>query len=211
MQSICDSSDTFRICGDFIRGRKTAFTTLLHFLTAPIAGNASFLATFLHGLARDFKWFLNLILILLVVGVVLGMGALMFGVYGSRRVRRGGEGKGYSGDEDGDGGGRGGGGGRGCVDVELELEVLGGEDFDDDDEGCMSGYAGGIETGVEACKGVVISLAQDTPPLQRIYTISTPLSTRHSAQLQQCCFDAESSPKPRPASEWTKTRDYFLR
>lgn len=95
--------------------------------------------------------------------------------------------------------------------MELELEVLGGEDFDDDDddEGCMLGNAGGITTGVEACKGVVVSLAQDTR--HRIHTLSTPLSTRHSEQVQQCCFDAESSPKPRPTSEWSKTRDYFLR
>ena len=77
------------------------------FLGAPIVGNASFLATFLHGLAIAFRWFLRTLLALLAVGVVLGGGSLILGAL--RPGGRGGgggskEGSGESGDASGDSG-----------------------------------------------------------------------------------------------------------
>lgn len=61
------------------------------FLGAPMAGNASFIAGFLHWLAIAFRWFLRFILLLLAVGVVLGIGALIFGSLPFHNFRRGGK------------------------------------------------------------------------------------------------------------------------
>ena len=44
-----------------------------------MAGNASVAAGFMHWLAIAFKWFLRLLLLLLAIGVVLGLGSLIFG------------------------------------------------------------------------------------------------------------------------------------
>ena len=86
-----------------------------------MAGNASFLAGFLHWLAIAFKWFLDLILILLALGVVLGIGALVFSSLSLYNIRRpGGESK-VSGDGDA------------ALDaglVELELTAM---DYDEED------------------------------------------------------------------------------
>lgn len=56
-----------------------------------MVGNASFLANFLHWLAIAFRWFLRLILVLLAAGVVLGIGALIYGSLPARSARRGGK------------------------------------------------------------------------------------------------------------------------
>lgn len=56
-----------------------------------MAGNASFLAGFLFWLAVAFKWFLRLLLVLLAVGVVLGIGALIFGSLPLHNIWRGGK------------------------------------------------------------------------------------------------------------------------
>ncbi len=68
-------------------------STFWSFLGAPIVGNASFTADILHWLAIAFRWFLRLILLLLVVGIVLGIGALIFGSLPFRNNRRGGKSK----------------------------------------------------------------------------------------------------------------------
>lgn len=68
-------------------------STLWGFLGAPIAGNASFVGGFLYWLAIAFKWFLRLLLLLLAVGVILGIGALVFGSLPFRNSRRGGKSK----------------------------------------------------------------------------------------------------------------------
>lgn len=65
-----------------------------------MAGNASFLAGFLYWLAVAFKWFLRLLLVLLAVGVVLGIGALIFGSLPLHNIWRGGKSK-VSTDRDG--------------------------------------------------------------------------------------------------------------
>ena len=67
--------------------------TFWGFLGAPMAGNASVAAGFMHWLAIAFKWFLRLILLLLAVGVVLGLGSLIFGSLPFHIIRRGGDGK----------------------------------------------------------------------------------------------------------------------
>ena len=67
--------------------------TLWGFLGAPMAGNASFIAVFLHWLAISFKWFLRLLLVLLAMGVVLGTGALIFGSLPLRNICCGGKSK----------------------------------------------------------------------------------------------------------------------
>lgn len=111
------------------QNNSTTPSTLWSFLSAPIAGNASFLAGSLHWLAIAFKWFLNLILIFLAVGVVLGIGSLIFGSLNLYPIRRGDESKG-SGDGD-----RGGGLDAGML-TELELRSLGYDE--EDEEGCSS-------------------------------------------------------------------------
>lgn len=63
------------------------------FLAAPMAGNASSVAVVVHWLAIAFKWFLRLLLLLLAIGVVLGIGALIFGALPFHDRRRGGESK----------------------------------------------------------------------------------------------------------------------
>lgn len=68
-------------------------STFWGFLGAPMLGNASFIAVFLHWLAIAFKWFLRLLLVLLAVGVVLGTGALIFGSLPLRNICRGGKSK----------------------------------------------------------------------------------------------------------------------
>ena len=65
-----------------------------------MAGNASFLAGFLYWLAVAFKWFLRLLLVLLAVGVVLGIGALIFGSLPLHNIWRGGKSR-TSRDQDG--------------------------------------------------------------------------------------------------------------
>ncbi|CAD6571178.1 MAG: hypothetical protein ASARMPREDX12_004155 [Alectoria sarmentosa] len=74
--------------------------TFWRFLGAPMAGNASFLAGFLYWLAVAFKWFLRLLLVLLAVGVVLGIGALIFGSLPLHNIWRGGKSR-TSRDQDG--------------------------------------------------------------------------------------------------------------
>ena len=71
----------------------TAPSTIWNLLGAPVAGNVSFLAGFLHWLAIAFKWFLNLILLLLAAGVVLGTGALIFGSLKAQSIRHSGKSK----------------------------------------------------------------------------------------------------------------------
>ncbi|KAL9073992.1 MAG: hypothetical protein Q9161_002614 [Pseudevernia consocians] len=66
-------------------------STFWSFLGAPMVGNASFIAGFLHWLAIAFRWFLRIILFLLAVGVVLGIGALIFESLPFRHFRRGGK------------------------------------------------------------------------------------------------------------------------
>ena len=61
------------------------------FLGAPMAGNASSIAVFVHWLATAFNWFLRLLLLLLGLGVLLGIGALIFGSLPFHKRRRGGE------------------------------------------------------------------------------------------------------------------------
>ncbi len=63
------------------------------FVGAPMAGNVSFIAGFLHWLAIAFKWFLRLLLLLSIVGVVLGFGSLIFGSLPFHIIRRGGKSK----------------------------------------------------------------------------------------------------------------------
>ena len=63
-------------------------STFWGFLGAPMAGNASFLATFLYFLAIAFKWFLRFLLLLLAVGIVLGTGALIFSSLPSQNLRK---------------------------------------------------------------------------------------------------------------------------
>ena len=77
----------------------TTSSTIWTFLSAPIAGNASFFAEFLHWLAIAFKWFLNLMLLVLAIGVMFGIVALIYGSLPSRNSSRGGESK-SSGDGD---------------------------------------------------------------------------------------------------------------
>ena len=67
--------------------------TFWGFLGAPMAGNASFVAGFMHWLAIAFRWFLRLLLLLLAVGVVLGLGSLIFGSLPFHIIRRGGKSK----------------------------------------------------------------------------------------------------------------------
>ncbi len=74
-------------------GKNGTSSTFWGFLGAPMAGNASFIAGFLHWLAIAFKWFLRLLLLLLVVGVVLGLGSLIFGSLPFHIIRRGGKSK----------------------------------------------------------------------------------------------------------------------
>lgn len=64
-------------------------STLWGFLGAPIAGNASFIGGILYWLAIAFRWFLRLLLLLLVAGIILGIGALIFGSLPLRNSRRG--------------------------------------------------------------------------------------------------------------------------
>ena len=64
-------------------------STLWGFLGASIAGNASFIGGFLYWLALAFRWFLRLLLLLLVAGIILGIGALIFGSLPLRSSRRG--------------------------------------------------------------------------------------------------------------------------
>lgn len=63
--------------------------TLWGFLGAPIAGNASFFGGLLYWLAIAFRWFLRLLLLLLVAGIILGIGALIFGSLPLRSSRCG--------------------------------------------------------------------------------------------------------------------------
>ena len=58
-----------------------------------MAGNASFAAGFMHWLAIAFRWFLRLLLLLLAVGVVLGLGSLIFGSLPFHIIRRRGKSK----------------------------------------------------------------------------------------------------------------------
>lgn len=76
-------------------------TSFWGFLSATMAGNASFLATFLHGLAIAFKWFLRLLLLLLAMGVMLGLGALIFKSLPLHYICRGGKSNSSTADRDG--------------------------------------------------------------------------------------------------------------
>lgn len=67
----------------------TTPSTLWDFLGAPIAGNASFIGGCLYWLAIAFRWFLRLLLLLLAAGIVLGIGALVYGSLPLRNFRRG--------------------------------------------------------------------------------------------------------------------------
>ena len=69
--------------------KDAAPSTLWSFLGAPIAGNASFIGGFLYWLAIAFRWFLRLLLVLLAAGIVLGIGALIYGSLPLRHNRRG--------------------------------------------------------------------------------------------------------------------------
>ena len=51
-----------------------------------MAENASFFAGFLYWLAIAFRWFLRLFLLFLVIGVVLGVGALVFNFLRVRKL-----------------------------------------------------------------------------------------------------------------------------
>ena len=64
-------------------------STLWGFLGAPIVGNASFIGGVLYWLAIASRWFLRLLLLLLVAGIILGIGALIFGSLPPRISRRG--------------------------------------------------------------------------------------------------------------------------
>ena len=103
----------------------TTSSTIWTFLSAPIAGNASFFAGFLHWLAIAFKWFLNLILLVLAIGVMFGIGALIYGSLPSRSNSRGSESKGS--------GGRDAGLDMGLVELDFQ-----GVQYDGDDT-CASG------------------------------------------------------------------------
>lgn len=72
---------------------EAAPSTFWGFLGAPMAGNASFFAGFLYFLAIAFKWFLRLLLVVLVVGIILGTGALIFGSLPFHNTRCGGKSK----------------------------------------------------------------------------------------------------------------------
>ncbi|KAF6220322.1 hypothetical protein HO133_003454 [Letharia lupina] len=60
-------------------------------LGAPMVENASFFAAFLHWLAIALRWFLRALLVLLAVGVILGIGSLIFGSLPLHQLRRGGK------------------------------------------------------------------------------------------------------------------------
>lgn len=60
-------------------------------LGAPMVENASFFAAFLHWLAIALKWFLRALLVVLAVGVILGIGSLIFGSLPLQQLRRGGK------------------------------------------------------------------------------------------------------------------------
>lgn len=69
--------------------KDAASSTIWSFLGAPIAGNASFIGGFLYWLAIALRWFLRLLLLLLVAGIILGLGALIYGSLPLRNNRRG--------------------------------------------------------------------------------------------------------------------------
>lgn len=58
-----------------------------------MAGNAAFIAGFLQWLAIALRWFLRILLVLLVTGIILGIGSLIFGALPFRKIRRGGKSK----------------------------------------------------------------------------------------------------------------------
>lgn len=60
-------------------------------LGAPLVGNALFFAAFLHWLAIALRWFLIALLVLLAVGVMLGIGSLIFGSLPLHQLRGGGK------------------------------------------------------------------------------------------------------------------------
>lgn len=103
-------------------------STFWGFLSAPIAGNASFLAGSLHWLAIAFKWFLNLLLLFLAIGFILGIGRLIFGSLNIYPMRRGDEAK------DAGGGNRDAGLDAGLL-TELELRAV---SYDEEEEDVCS-------------------------------------------------------------------------